>query len=148
MPKKIARHKTIARRRHQQKVAALQGVAGDIRKYRLGKYDHDIDGYVHGLSLEGWGEELGDVQSFGHYCAIDLGRTALKSIEKDAKDEGDPLTTAEKNLIRGSSGAIISENDQGFVGVTYYKTKRSLDKAWAKIERDYEKHEEEYGESE
>lgn len=146
MAKKLARHKRQARSVKIRKTASRRGEKGDIRSYGPGKYDSIIDGYVHGLSLDS-GDGLGDVEHFGYYSAVDLGRSVLHDIEKEAAESGDLLTTAEKNLIRGSAGAILEENSQGFVRVEYYPTKRALEKAWARIEKEYEKFEDEYGDN-
>lgn len=135
----VPRHKKHARKQRVRKSRHLRGDKGGLRRYGPGKFDLDIDGYVHGLALEGWGDGLGDVADFGHYHCLNLGRNALREIERKAKLQKDTLTTAENNLIRGSAGAILSENDQGFVSVEYFKTKKSLDRAWDNVEREYEK---------
>ena len=117
-----------------------------LRKYGPGKFNVIVDAYVHGLTLGGWGDGLGDVENFGYYHVVELGKEGLTAIAKEAKAEGDKLTLEEARLIRKSAGAILEEDSQGFVNISYFKTKKALDKAWEKIEREYEKFDEEYGE--
>lgn len=114
-----------------------------IRRYGPGKFDTIVDSYVHGLTVGGWGEGLGDVERFGYYHVVNLGKKALAEIAQEAKSEGEKLTLEEARLIRKSAGAILGEDNQGFVSVEYYATKKALGKAWAKVERQYEKFEEE-----
>ncbi len=99
-----------------------------------------VDPYVYALTLEGWGDGLGDVSEMGYFwTALGLGPEALKRIRKIALEEDkETLTREEKGLIQGSYGAIVEETEQGFVDVTYYDTKAELDRKWARIERDVE----------
>ena len=105
-----------------------------IRAYGPGKFDKVIDSYVYALSLDGCGEEAGDVQTTNHFCTVHLGREGAKAILDEAAREGDALTPEESRLVRSHFGAIIEENDQGFVTVSYFKTKAALDKKWQTIE--------------
>lgn len=127
-----ARHKKLATRGRRRKAAALRG-GGGVRGYGPGKYNTMLDGIVHGFLMEGWGDETtGDIESTGVYDKLRLGPEAVKAALKEDPD----LTGDEKNLLRTSYGAIVVENDQGFVGVSYYPSKKALDKAWAEIEEE------------
>lgn len=108
-----------------------------IRPYGPGKFDSIIDEYVYALSGEGWThEEVGDVQGFGWFGSVYLGSPeAVKRVKELAAEAKDTLTAEEEELIAESAGAIISEDDQGFVGVTYYDSENELKKAWVKIEQ-------------
>ena len=112
----------------------LTFVPGGIRRDGPGKFDTIIDGYVHGLTLDGCAEQAGDVSYGGHYSAVDLGPEALRSLHKEASEAGDRLTTEEEQLIAGSAGAIVREDGQGFVDVTYYDEEEEYRKAWGKVE--------------
>lgn len=125
-----------------------------IRRHGPGKFNTIIDGYVYELTLDGSGESLGDAETFNHYDAVTLGKEGLKAIAEIAKEDpthdggkrhGD-LTLEEARLIRKSYGAIVEENSQGFVRIEYFKTQKGFEKAWARLEREWEKFEEEAGE--
>ena len=118
-----------------------------IRSYGPGKFDTILDSYVYALNLDGWEEEsLGESEGFGYYGRLLLGQEAVDYVLKELKGAFKPtLTAEEKKVLSDSAGAIVSENDQGFVGVTYYKNKKVLDKAWARLEKDYEEFEEAAG---
>jgi hypothetical protein len=106
-----------------------------IRRYGPGKFNTILDSYVYDLSLDG-ADTLGDVSEIGIvYSAVDLGPDALADIEKSvAKGNDGPLTPEERRLIEKSAGAILTENDQGFVSVDYFDTEDELDKDWEEIE--------------
>lgn len=108
-----------------------------IRRYGPGKFDTIVDSYVYGLALEGHGSEsVGDAQDFGHYESVLLGPEGLEAIEEIIeRDQSDPLNADEKSLIRSSYGAIVGEDSQGSVSVSYARTKKQLDAEWAKIEK-------------
>lgn len=108
-----------------------------LRSYGPGKFSLEVDKYVYNLTLDGGCEEFGDVESFGHYCCIELGKDGLKDVAREAKAAGDKLTLEEARLIRKRYGAILFTNSQGFVDVTYYDTKKAFDKAWEKLSTEY-----------
>jgi hypothetical protein len=123
------------------------------RSYGPGKYDSIVDSYVHALDTEGWGdEEIGDVQDFGWYGKMGpaepgflLGSDAVPRIAKEEKDE---ITMEERKELRDVIGVIIEENDQGFVGISYFTSKAKLKKAWDKIAADAEEFYEQQEEAE
>lgn len=119
-----------------------------IRRYGPGKYNTILDSYVHGLSLDGWEDEsAGGIDEVGiYYGRFQLGSEAAEAIEADAGRQKDELTDEEKDRINNSFGAIISENDQGFVYIDYYDTEKAYDKAWEEVEESVEGGEEEEGE--
>lgn len=97
----------------------LGAIPGGIRQTR-GKFDTAIDEYIYRLTLDGFGDQTGDVEGPGYYSSIDLGFEILQRLRKEAIENGDRLTTEEETLIEDSVGAIVYENSQGFVYVTYY----------------------------
>jgi hypothetical protein len=122
-----------------------------IRRYGPGKFDTIVDSYVYDLINSGWGaESCGDVSEVGFYAeSVDLGDDeAVEAVEKVAKENGDTLTEEEKELILESVGAIMVENDQGFVSIDYYDDEKEMDKDWAEIEEDASPEDEEEEESE
>lgn len=127
--------------------SVMKGNQEGLRRYaHPGKFEGElhIAQYVYALVMEGWGDTAGSVPDYGQvYNALDMGEEALKRIEEIAKEEGDALTPAERNLILKSAGAIMSEGEQGFVGVEFHETKAALDKAWDEIEAGIEEFDEE-----
>ncbi len=112
---------------------------GGLRRARLGKFEGGlfINQYVYDLTLEGWGDGTGDVSEIGvYYSSVELGPEALKRVEEIVDEEGDKLTPEERALIIDSYGAIVSENDQGFVSVDYYEDQESFEDDWKRIEKE------------
>lgn len=107
-----------------------------IRSYGPGKFDDIIDSYVYALSAEGWDQDsVGDVTEVGVYLGrLHLGDEAAKRIVEIAAEQKDEITSEELEFIRSSYGAIYSENDQGFVSVSYYDTKEDYDADWKEAE--------------
>lgn len=112
-----------------------------IRRYGPGKYNTILDSYIHSMVLEGMGgESCGDVSEVGFAAdSIELGdEEALKEVERIAAENNDTLTQEEKSMVLDSYGAILVENEQGFVTVDYYDDEKEeeLDKDWEEIEED------------
>jgi predicted nucleic acid-binding OB-fold protein len=123
------------------------------RSYGPGKYDSIVDSYVHALDSEGWGdEEIGDVQDFGWYGLMGPAEAGFllepDAVPRIAREEKDELTLEERKELRDVIGVIIEENDQGFVGVTYFTSKTKLKKAWEKLAADAEEFYQEQEEAE
>lgn len=105
-----------------------------------GKFEGElrISEFVWDLTLEGFAdEELGDVQDFGYYSLVSLGPEAVDDIARAAREANVELTPAERQLIRENSGAIVSEDNYGFVHVEYYDSKKKLDQSWSRLEESY-----------
>jgi len=108
----------------------------DPRRASLGKFEggYHIDGYIWDLSGDGFvNEEAGDEQENGKWFGLMKG-ALLKDIQKKAKENKDRLTKGEREYLANSKGAIVSEDDQGFVGVTVYKDETEMKKDWKEIE--------------
>jgi|GEM_PF-6326808 len=115
-----------------------------------GKFEggYVIDEYIYIGTLEGWGDDhLGDVTEVGFFAVrIDFRGDEDAALEEIAREHGDTLTDEEREFLRAQKGAILIEDDRGFVSVEYYETRRELDERWKelqKIEKDIWK---EYGE--
>ncbi|MGI0150057.1 MAG: hypothetical protein ACREDF_11080 [Thermoplasmata archaeon] len=108
-----------------------------IRRYGPGKFDTILDSYVFSLSLDG-ADTVGDVSEIGIvYSRIELGADAVKGIEREIeREKDDPLTDEEHELVSGSFGAILTENDQGFVSVDYFETEKEYESDWKEIEEE------------
>lgn len=122
-----------------------------IRGYGPGKFNTIIDSLVYEMTTAGMGDEsCGDVSEVGFYAEkVTLGdKDALKAVEDFAKEGGEELTPEEKSLIEESVGAIVVENEQGFVSVDYYDDEKELEKDWAEIEDDASADEDEDDEDE
>lgn len=126
--------------------------SGGIRRYGPGKFNTILDSIVYSMISEGMGSEsCGDVSEVGFAAElIELGDDdAVKDAERIAAESGDaPLTQEEKDRLTSSVGAIMVENDQGFVTIDYYDDEKELDKDWEEIEDDASPEDEEEGEEE
>lgn len=124
-----------------------------IRRYGPGKFNTIIDSVIYGMINSGMvHESTGDVSEVGFYAeSILLGPDGVKDAEDEAEEYKSHtdgiLTEEEKDLIKESYAAVMVENDQGFVTVDYYDTKKEYEKDWEEIEADASP-EEEDGEEE
>lgn len=127
----------------------------DFTRRNPGKFSSPLDEYVYQLSLDGGNEELGDVQGFGYYARLDS--ITFEDVVRAATDVGEDEHSARKAWEREFKGtqlrfkdfipaAILHEDSQGFVGVTYFTSDRDADKAWDKLVEEYEEWEAESGE--
>ena len=84
----------------------------------------------------GWGsgDEIGDVQDFGHYQRIDADAELAGDLDKRYG-----LTGEELAFMRKQVGAIIHTDNSGFVRVEWFESKKAFDRIWGKLEDDYEK---------
>ena len=103
-----------------------------IRSYGPGKFFDIVDSYVYSISLDGGtDEEAGSVDRCGLYGIL---RGCLSLSHADPRDsEFFELNSAERNLLRDTAGAIMSEDSQGFVHVSYFDTTDDLERNWAEI---------------
>lgn len=103
------------------------------RNEHPGKYEGGlvIDEHVHGLTLEGWqDEECGDVSELGWFGLL-KGPIDLPA---------DVDVTAEERAFLGRiAGAIVSEDNNGFVSVEYFANgdDDGRDDRWGVIEDAY-----------
>jgi hypothetical protein len=91
-------------------------------KRNIGKFQGN-DSYmlasaVYNATMDGTCAQLGDVEGFGFYAFVEGKRY----------------------------GFLMHESNQGFISVNYYSLKEARER-WAKIEAEYEKWIEEYGET-
>ncbi len=114
--------------------------SGGIRRYGKGKFNTILDSIIYSMIGEGMGSEsCGDVSEVGFAAEmIELGdEDVVKEAERIAAESGDaPLTQEEKDRLTESVGAIMVENDQGFVTVDYYDDEDELDKDWDEVQDD------------
>ncbi len=77
--------------------------------------------WVYEQSLDGWGEEIGNVQgAYGHYSGLNFGEPIVVK-----EHDGSEWTFV---------AAVLHEDSQGFVHVTYYEDAAEYIAEWAKLE--------------
>jgi hypothetical protein len=87
----------------------------------LGKYEGELYATRYISENSEWcNDQLGECESFGWYGKWS---GAIRG--------------------RGPFHVIIYEDNNGFVGGTYYKDKKALDAAWSALESEYEEYSEE-----
>jgi hypothetical protein len=120
-----------------------------IRRSGPGKCNTILDSVIYQMIGEGMGDEsCGDVSEVGFAAEkISLGRDAIKEAERIAAED-DGLTDEEVDMIKDSVGAIMVENDQGFVTVDYYENEKEFEKDWEEIQDDASPEDEEEEEEE
>lgn len=103
----------------------------EIRSYGPGKFSTILDSYVYSVSLDGGcDDECGSVDCGTWYGLMRHGNT----IFRDHDPLLESLNEAERELLTSCAGAIIREDSDGFVCVTYYDTECELDEAWTVID--------------
>lgn len=104
----------------------------ELRNHGPGKFDLMVDAYVfYQLSLDGCDDQAGDVIEAGLWAGL------IRNPGEGIPDYAD-LTDAEKQFLRHQAGCIITEDDCGFVTVHYFEDRTKLDRAWAKILKEFD----------
>ncbi len=102
-----------------------------------GKFDYDLDAAIYELSLEGGPDEEAGSATEAPGLWVGLMTDGQGMAERISKhpDEFPDVTNDDIEFLEneGKAGAIITVNDQGFVGVTYYGKKSDLDHDWAEM---------------
>lgn len=100
-----------------------------LRTYGPGKFNTVLDSVVYQLTSEGCDEETGSVSVTGVWYGLLRGalKESLYPGSKELNDEELAFLEAHK------AGAIVSENDQGFVSVEYFKSAEEMNSAWSEI---------------
>lgn len=133
----IAKEAEDERREMRRTGASMASASGQKwRSYSPGKFDSIVDSYVYQISMDGLGEEVGDVQDFGWYGRLD--GPILNDVRKAALAAGDRLTSVETSELKPVVGAILHESDQGFVTVAYFNKRKQLMQAWDGVQEDAE----------
>ena len=97
----------------------------DLRAYGPGKFDTVLDSFVYDLSLDGClAEESGDVSESGTWYGLLIGPIEISEAD---------LTDSENAFLAKQIGAILSENDQGFVDIEYFESAEDLEDSWSAI---------------
>lgn len=111
-------------RKMKRRQAAAETLTYDPSYSGIGKFNSNIDEQVYDWSAEGWGsEQIGTAEHFGYHELVEIPEGVLVK-----QPEGDWTFQA----------AILAEDSQGFVYVTYYDTVEDGRKAWAEVEADYD----------
>lgn len=104
-----------------------------IRRCGPGKFVLVMDKYVWEETLKGWCvDEVGSAEDGAWY-----GRVPSGVLEKIARREAD-LTEEERELLLSSVGAVVMEDDRGFVDIQYYRPEEDLDRVWNEIREQFE----------
>jgi hypothetical protein len=107
-----------------------------VRPYGPGKFDTMLDAAVYQLSLDGADEEAGDVSEVGFWSGL-MYNGEIMSQELEISKETNTTREERAYLAKeGQAGVILTENDQGFVNVSYFKNKKDLKDAWEAIVED------------
>jgi hypothetical protein len=118
------------------------GPVFNARPYGPGKFDTMLDAAVYQLSLDESDEEAGSVSEVGMWAGLMYNGEILSQGLELAKDLD---TTREERAYlakEGQAGVILTENDQGFVNVSYFKKKKDLEDEWKAIVEDLAVYEE------
>lgn len=98
----------------------------ELRPYGPGKFDTMLDAAVYAASLDGGPEDECACEGLAWYGLV---RTPLLSDESLAE-----LTESERAFLSDVVGAILMEQDNGFVSVDYYTDTAELDAEWTRIQ--------------
>jgi hypothetical protein len=108
----------------------------DLRPYpHPGKFEGGrvIDEWIYSLSLNGCDDEAGDCQEFGKWCGLLKGPFKADGPFRDlAVTDGD-LTDDEVAFLGTRAGAVVTEDSQGFVSVSYWHSPDKLDAHWQRV---------------
>lgn len=98
----------------------------EIRMAPPGKFEggYLLNERVYEASKNRLDDEAGSVEVGAWYGRLD----SLEHVDKT------DLNDAEKTFLKEHVGAVIREDDQGFVSVHYFKTREELLDEWAFIE--------------
>jgi hypothetical protein len=96
-----------------------------------GKYEGGLalDEYIHSLSLDGADDEVGDVSTTGWYGLM----TGPFDPPSESEMREYDLGPNDVVFLKRQVGAIIHEDDRGFVDVEWYTNKRQLQRDWKAI---------------
>lgn len=112
----------------------------------MGKFSGPLEEAIYVASLDGGpDEEIGDAQDFGWYGLMRFKKDDEQYFRDLAREEHIDLTEEDYEIIRSHAGAIIYQNQSGFVFVSYYKDKDDLEDAWNEVVSEADKF---YGETE
>lgn len=132
-------YKLVTRGTRRNPARKTKSNPGGLRGYGPGKFDTMLDSFLYTLDPD---DEIGDSQElgwFGIYRGLEVHEVAAAAgLDKEK------LTSAEREFIEGSVGAIAGEDNQGFVSVDYFEDEEEMESRWDEIEAEYEEF---YGEA-
>jgi len=85
------------------------------------------------LTLDGCGEECGNVSEVGWHASLIDG-----PVSRDELEGGPILSTHEYSALGDIAGAIVAEDSQGFVSLTLYADERKLAREWDELVKVWE----------
>jgi hypothetical protein len=111
-----------------------------LTQYGPGKFSLMVDALAYSASMDGCGEEVGDVDTFGHYCLVTGGK--FLDTLPDSGIGSDDLSEEDRAFVQAQDSAIVHTDSQGFVSVDWFTDEREARARWSTIESDYEQSEE------
>jgi CO dehydrogenase/acetyl-CoA synthase beta subunit len=118
--------------------------AKGIRSYGPGKFYTLLDSFAFEMTLNGGvDEEASYGEGGGWYGLVWINDDAREQICEIAKEEKDPLTEEEQDLLDESLAVIFFERSDGIVEADWFDSKKEAEQAWAEILVDTEEEEEE-----
>lgn len=114
-----------------------------IRGYGAGKFNTILDSLVWPVSMDGIDDEISLGDGEGWFGLMEDGSSILEAIQKNEKSHKIELNEDEIDLLKGSFGVILAEDQNGFVVITYHETEDELNKEWAVLEEEFLPEEEE-----
>lgn len=111
----------------------------NARPYGPGKFDTMLDAAIYEAMLVGPDEEAGSIDETGIWYGLMRDGEDIVEYLAGAVPSGEVDVTPEELAelaVDGKAGVIVTENDQGFVEVFYFKDKKDLEYEWQAIEEE------------
>jgi hypothetical protein len=67
-----------------------------------------------------------------------IGPSTIKSIQREASDHKDKLTSEELSELKRAKGVIFFERSDGIVEADWYSKSKRLEEAWGHVEQEFE----------
>ncbi len=103
-----------------------------------GKFDNALDEAIWTLSLDGGPDEQAGAASDGLWAGILRDGNSIAAALREQKSEFPNVSAEDIAYVASKAGVILTESDQGFVGVKYYANARDLELDWKKGARELE----------
>jgi hypothetical protein len=92
---------------------------------------------LYAMSLDGADEEAVDVSEQGVWYGLLRGPFSLRELKQEYPEEYRQIDRDDVEALRVSVGAIVTEDDSGFVDVVMYESKAKLKSDWHRTARAY-----------
>lgn len=88
-----------------------------------------LESYFYSLTLDGPDEEAGDVEHAGGWAGLLRGPFEITQREVNEYE----LSDEDVKWVRHAQGAIVRQDNYGFIDVSYYDSRKDLDESWAAV---------------